>query len=152
LTSPWWSCTLADVSNHADHDDEAVAAASVRGARLRIWTGAIVTLVVVGAACFTFWYRTVYNVMPGQGASDRVHWCGRDYEYEGAPLTRQQAWSQAGRPPQAEGSYPPLGLSRDELLAATYPDRQRLSTSCATLVFLRTGPDSYKPYSLEGGP
>jgi len=140
------------VSHHADHDDEAATAKTVRGARLRTWTGAVVTLVVVGAGCFTFWYRAVYNVMPGQGASDRVHWCGRDYEYEGSPLTRRQAWSQARWPLQAEGSYPPLGLSRGELLAATYPAGQKLSTSCATVVFLRTGPDSYKLYSLEGGP
>jgi hypothetical protein len=140
------------VTRRADRADEPAAAATVRGARLRTWTGAVVTLVVVGAGGFTFWYRTVYNVMPGQGASDRVHWCGRDYEYEGPPLTLRQARSQAGRPLQTEGPYPPLDLSRDELFAAAYPAGQKLSTSCATLVFLRTGPDSYKPYSLEGGP
>jgi hypothetical protein len=146
------SCTLAGVSRQADRADEAAAAAAVRGARLRTWAGAVVTLVVFGAGCFTFWYRAVYNVIPGQGASDQVHWCGRDYQYQGPPLTLRQARSQAGRPLQAEGSYPPLGLSRDELFAAAYPAGQKLPTSCAVVVFLRTGPDSYKPYSLEGGP
>lgn len=109
-------------------------------------------LVVVAAGCFTFWYRAVYNVLPGQGASDRVHWCDRDYQDQGAPLTRREASSEAGLPLHLEGTYPPLGFSRHQLLAATYPARQKLSTSCATLVLLRTGPDSYKPYSLEGGP
>ena len=123
-----------------------------RGSRLRAWIPAIVVLAVLGTAFFTVGYRTVYNVLPGQGASGRVHWCGRDYEYYGPPMTRQQASSQAGVPLRAEGSYPPLAWTRDELFAATDPAGQQVSTSCATLVFLRTGPDTYAPYSLEGGP
>jgi hypothetical protein len=119
---------------------------------MRRWIGAVVLLVVAGAAVFALWYHATYDALPGQSATGRVHWCGRDYEYEGPPLTRQQAVAQAQWPLHAEGSYPPLALSRDELLAATYPARLKVSTSCATSVFLRTGPDSYKPYVLEGGP
>jgi hypothetical protein len=111
-----------------------------------------VVLVVVAAGVGIVWYRAVYNVLPGQSASGRVHWCGRDYEYEGPAVTRQQASSQAGVTLRAEGSYPPLAWSRDELLAASYPAGQAVPTSCASLVFLRTGPDTYAPYSLEGGP
>jgi hypothetical protein len=111
-----------------------------------------VLLLLAATACFALWYHSVFNVMPGQGASDRVHWCGRDYEYDGPPVTRQQARAQAGFPLRAEGSYPPLALSRDALLAATYPAGLKSSASCATLVFLRTGPNAYKPYGLEGGP
>jgi hypothetical protein len=140
------------MSRDAGHDDGEAAAIAVRGSSLRTWIGAVVLVVLVGAAGFTLWYRTVYNVMPGQGASGRVHWCGRDYEHEGPPLTHQQAVAQAQLPLRAEGYYPPLALSRDALLAATYPAGQKLPTSCATLVFLRTGPDVYKQYSLEGGP
>lgn len=109
-------------------------------------------LTVVAAVGFTLWYRTTYNVWPGEGASGRVHWCGRNYQKAGAPLTRQQAEAQTQfRPLRAEGSYPPLALSPDALLAATYPADQKPVAICAPLVFLRTGPDSYKPYSLEGG-
>jgi hypothetical protein len=108
-----------------------------------------VVLVVVGAALFTVWYRTAYNVWPGRSASGRVHWCGRDHEYQGPPVSRQRASSQAGVPLRAEGSYPPLAWTRDELFAATYPANQQ---ACALLVFLSTGPDTYAPYSLEGGP
>jgi hypothetical protein len=119
---------------------------------LRTWIRAVVVLMVVGAALFTVWYRHVYNVLPGQSASGRVHWCGRDYQVEGPPVTRQQALADAGWPLHAEGTYPPLSLSREVLLAATYPAGLKTSTSCATLLFLRTGPDVYKPYDLEGGP
>jgi hypothetical protein len=112
----------------------------------------VVLVALVGAAGFTFWYRSVYNVLPGQDASGRVHWCGRDYQDEGPSVTRQQASTDAGWPLHAEGTYPPLAMSREVLFAASYPPRLKTPTSCATLVFLRTGPDVYKPYGLEGGP
>jgi hypothetical protein len=131
--------------------DKATAGVA-RGPSRRTWTEATVLLTVVVAVGFTLWYRTTYNVWPVQGASGRVHWCGRNYQDAGPPLTRQQAEAQAQFPPlRAEGSYPPLALSPDALLAATYPADQKPVAVCATLVFLRTGPDSYKPYSLEGG-
>lgn len=46
----------------------------------RVWAGlahGVVTAVLVGGGGFTAWYRATYNVMPGQGAVTRVHWCGR---------------------------------------------------------------------------
>lgn len=39
--------------------------------------------------------------------------------------------------------------SASELYAAIYPDAQ--PGSCATQVYVRTGPDSYEPYVLQGG-
>jgi hypothetical protein len=138
------------MSPDADPRQDAARPIGVGRSSLRTWTSAAVLLVLAAAVCFTVWYRDVYNVMPGQGASGRVHWCGRDYEYDGPTVTRQQA--QAVFPLRVEGSYPPLALSRDALLAATYPAGLKSSASCATLVFLRTGPDAYMPYGLEGGP
>ena len=109
-------------------------------------------LVLAAVAVFLFWYRVTYNVLPGQSAGERVHWCGRDYEYQGPPLTRQQVTALVKAPLQAEGSYPPLAVSRGTLFLPVYPVDQRPSTTCGTVVFLRTGPDAYKPYALEGGP
>ncbi len=134
-----------------DHHAGATEVGTVRGARLRTFAGAAAVLAVIGLGCFSAWYRAVYYAWPGENAGDRVHWCGRDYEYQGPPLTTRQA-KNTSWPLHAEGAYPPLALSGDELFAATYPARLRTSTSCATLVFLRTGPDAYKLYSLEGGP
>ena len=95
--------------------------------------------------------------MAGPGASARVHWCGRDYEsFGGPPQTWRQISSQQKLPIHAVGQYPPLGLPNQELFAAAIPTAQRLSVpppmACTVVVYLRTGPDEYQAYSLEGGP
>jgi hypothetical protein len=46
---------------------------------------ALLALIVLAAGGIAIWYRQTYNVWPGQGASGRVHWCGRDYENFGGP-------------------------------------------------------------------
>ena len=59
-------------------------------------------------------------------------------------------------PVRAVGQYPPLGWSRRALFGAAIPEPRRLPVSpptpCAMVVYLRTGPDEYQAYSLEGGP
>jgi hypothetical protein len=113
----------------------------------------LLALVLVAA----IWYRQTYNVWPGQGASDRVHWCGRDYESSGGPpKTWQQITSHERLPIRLVGLYPPLGWSRQELFAAATSRAQRTSVSptpsCATIVYLRAGSDDYRAYSLQNGP
>jgi hypothetical protein len=108
-------------------------------------------LAIVAAGGFTVWYRSAYHVWPGQGPTARVHWCGRDYETgRPSPQTWQQIKSQQPLPIRPVGEYPPLGLSRQELLAPTLPARQ--SQVCAVVIYLRIGPDQYQPYGLLGGP
>ncbi len=133
------------------------ATMAMRGARLgtRVASG-VLALMVLAAGGAAVWYRQVYNVWPGQGASGRVHWCGRNYESFGGPLrTWPQITSQEHFPIRPVGQYPPLG-PRQELFAASKPHAQRLSVNppppCALVVYLRTGPDEYRAYSLEGGP
>ena len=91
----------------------------------RSWGGLIygvVTAVIVAALGFTFWYRLIYNVMPGRGASTRVHWCGRDYQwFGGSPQTWRQISAHQRPPLRAVGHYPPLGLPDQELFAGTTP-------------------------------
>jgi hypothetical protein len=128
--------------------------------RERFWTRAAqlaVALVIVAAGVFVVWYRGTYNVWPGQGASTRVHWCGRDYEsFGGPPQTRQQISSGKHFLIRPVGQYPPLGLSSRELFAAVVIGARRTSVSppplCAMVVYLRTGPDQYQAFTLEGGP
>src|SRR5215469_4253950 len=135
-------------------DVSAVLAA--RGMRLAIRLGlAFLVMIVVAAGFFLVVYRSTYNVWPGQGASTRVHWCGRDYENSsGATLS----WSDVNQPFPVRfvGQYPPLALSRQPLFAAVTPNAQRYSVSpplpCTMVVYLRTGPTAYKAYSLLGGP
>jgi hypothetical protein len=114
-------------------------------------------LVLVAAGIVALWYRQTYNVWPGQGASARVHWCGRDYESFGRPpQTRRQISSREHFLIRPVGQYPPLAMSRQDLFAAVVIGAQRASVSppplCAMVVYLRTGPDQYRAYTLEGGP
>lgn len=131
---------------------------AMRGGRAWVRAaGAVLALAVVAAGGFSVWYRQAYNVWPGQGASARVHWCGRDYEsFGGPPRSWRQITAQEPIPIHAVGRYPPLGWSRRELFAAATPGSLRLAVSrsltCTTVVYLRTGPDEYQAYSLEGGP
>jgi len=116
-----------------------------------------VALVVVVVVILTLWYRQTYNVWPGQQASTRIHWCGRDYEsFGGPPQTQRQISSGEHLLIRPVGQYPPLAWSPRELYAAAVVGAQRTSASpppvCATVVYLRTGPDQYQAYSLEGGP
>jgi len=67
----------------------------------------IILLVLAAVAVFTLWYRGTYNVMPGQSAGERVRWCGRDYQYSGPALTRQQVAALVKAPLRAEGAAAP---------------------------------------------
>jgi hypothetical protein len=113
----------------------------------------VLVVAVLAAGGFVCWYRVTYNVLPGQGASTRVHWCGRDYERLGGTSTWAQLTAQEPGPVRLAGRYPPLG-SRTALYAAVVPASQRTPDggACATGVYLRTGPDRYRGYTLEGGP
>ena len=117
----------------------------------------ILILTVIAAGGTAIWYRHTYHVWPGQRASARVHWCGRDYEsFGGPPQTRQQISSRQHFLIHPVGEYPPLALSRQQLFAAVVIGAPRTSVSppplCAMVVYLRTGTDQYRAYSLEGGP
>jgi hypothetical protein len=111
--------------------------------------------VVVMAGGFTVWYRATYHAWPGQELPS-VHWCGRNYQADlGQSETWQQVTSQERRPVRLVGWYPPV-WPHQELFAAPMPDRQRFSVHpplvCAVVIYLRTGPDRYEVYALEGGP
>jgi hypothetical protein len=109
------------------------------------------TLIIVAAGCLAVWYRAYYNIWPGQDATARVHWCERDYQNDGPPTeTWRQVAAENRGPVRAVGRYPPLGWPGQELFAALFAGAQ--PSSCATVVYVRSGPDKYQAYSLLGGP
>ena len=113
-------------------------------------TGAVCLLVIVAGAAI--WYRATYHDLPGMMPSV-VHWCGRDYQTGGEP----ENWAQvtaAEKPRQvrAVGSYPPFFGFSWPLLAAPGDLPVGPGGACAVIVYLRTGPGRYQPYTLEGGP
>lgn len=121
-----------------------------------IWRQAVargVILLVAAASVATLWYRATYHMWPGQGVPPVVRWCGRDYQ---AGASGPQTWAQiTARAPvaiRAVGHYPPVGPGHP-LLADTGPaSRRSPGEVCAMAVYLRTGPDRYQAYALEGGP
>jgi hypothetical protein len=62
--------------------------------------------------------------------------------------TLRQAGAGSPLPLRVADSYPPLG-PRQQLLAVSMAGQP---AACPTVVFLKTGPDSYLPYGLLGGP
>ncbi len=131
--------------------------ASVTGRR-RIRQVAAIALVVVCIAVLVFsvWYRETYWVFPGQSASQRLHWCGRDYEAAPGPATTwREVSTQEPWPVHAVGLFPPLGFSKETLFASINPAIARTPgsvTSCTTVIYVRLGPNRYQPYTLLGGP
>lgn len=117
-------------------------------------TGGVLIVAVLAAGAFVFWYRATYNVLPGQGASTRVHWCGRDYEWTGSTVTWGQASAQehidVEGPIVLVGHYPPLG--RQAALYAVPVRPLDDGAPCAMDIYLKAGPDRYRSYDLEGGP
>jgi hypothetical protein len=111
---------------------------------------------VLATAGLALWYQQTYYAWPGQAASGRVHWCGRDYENSvPAVFTWQQIAARTSVPVRPVGGYPPLG-PQGQLYAALTPSSQRNSVSpplpCSMVVYLRTGQNQYRSYSLLGGP
>jgi len=127
-----------------------VAAASRPSRRAEV-IYVLIVLIVFAVGGYVLWYRANYNIFPGQDATLRVHWCERDYENDGYPL---QTWAQVTvmnrYPVRAVGRYPPLSWPGQELFAPIYPGAQ--PGSCSEVVYVRTGPDRYRPYGLLGGP
>ena len=104
--------------------------------RMAIYYGILATLVVVVGGAV--WYRSYYNIWPGQDATQRVHWCERNYQDLGAPAqTWKQVTASSGGKVRAFGRYPPLGVPGQELYAATFSDAA--PSSCSVAVYLRRG-------------
>jgi hypothetical protein len=123
------------------------------GRHRRDLAGSAVVVVLLAVAASVFWYRATYNVLPGQGASGRVHWCGRDYEWAGGTSSWTHLTGQESGPVRLVGRYPPLG-TRAALYAVVVPASRRTPAggACAMAVYLQAGPGRYRPYVLEGGP
>jgi hypothetical protein len=119
--------------------------------RVRSIVASLLMLIIIAAFGFVFFYRAYYNILPGQEATARVHWCERDYQNDGPPTeTWHQVTAENRVPVRAFGTYPPLGFSPQELFAAILFGAQ--PGSCTTVIYLRIGPDKYQSYSLLGGP
>jgi hypothetical protein len=134
----------------SSHEPSMSSLVATHPTALRTGLAYLLALIIIAAGIFAAWYRTSYNVWPGQRADTRVHWCGRDYQQDGSPQTWRQVTAGTSYPVRAVGEYPPLGLTRQQLFAPIVPHAHL--SSCATVVYLHASPAEYQPYSLLGGP
>lgn len=105
------------------------------------WATAGLALVAlsVGAVLMASWHQA-----PWQPAPDRISICGRDFSGPGDHYARQDliAARRLGAVWTWQGKREVWG-QRVRLLGAE---------GCGTGVYLRTGNDSFRGYSLQGGP
>ena len=92
----------------------------------------------------------------GPGAPARVTWCGRTYLPANETFTLDQVTINVDRSAH-DGN--PREIARtpwgDAVLAAPMSPAQQASLHtqvCAMAVYVSTGPDTYRPYELSGGP
>jgi hypothetical protein len=131
-------------------------------ARLVARRGVVGLAALATAACLVGMvaYRVTYGTFAFWADPTRISWCGRDYlpgqhgllsyaevEQRRAALSGDQPYPLA----QVATVPPVVG---DPVLASVTPQetRDRLRVPCAMVLYLQTGPDSYRPYELSGGP
>ena len=74
----------------SSHEPSMSSLVATHPTALRTGLAYLLALIIIAAGIFAAWYRTSYNVWPGQRADTRVHWCGRDYQQDGSPQTWRQ--------------------------------------------------------------
>jgi hypothetical protein len=120
----------------------------------------LVVAVVAAGVIGLLAYRVTYGTFAFWGEPPRISWCGRDYlPGSGNVLTRAAVEQQRAALP-GDQPYPVVQVAivppiiGHPVLASVTPQatRDRLGVPCAMVLYLQTGPDSYRPYVLSGGP
>jgi hypothetical protein len=116
----------------------------------------LVSALVVGEIA----YGVAYGTLAWWQEPARISWCGRTYLPSTGPLlTRADVEQQRASLPGAQ-PYPVVQVTKVPLLvggpvlASVTPaaTRERLRVPCAMVVYLETGPDTFRAYALSGGP
>ena len=105
-------------------------------------------------------YRLAYGTFAFWAEPARISWCGRDYLPGGDTLLARAEVEQQRGTLGGDQPYPLVQVARvppvvgDPVLASVTPPERRdpLHLPCAMVLYLQTGPDSYRPYALSGGP
>src|SRR5262249_10108961 len=117
---------------------------------------ALVLACFVGAVA----YGAAYGTLAFWSEPARISWCGRTYLPSTGSVLSLAAVEQQRAALPGDQPYPVVQVARIPPLVgarvrATVPPqaaRARLHLPCAMVVYLETGPDSYRPYGLSGGP
>lgn len=126
------------------------------------WQTALVVVVLLLAMSVggTFLvYHTIYHSFAFWSAPHRITYCDREYQDDATSLTRVQIDSQpvslpGDSPYQLTSIGDRVPLIGWHLWAKITPKdrRSELGLPCTMELYLQQGPDSYRSYSLIGGP
>jgi hypothetical protein len=125
--------------------------------------GVVVLAAVVVAACLIglMAYRASYGTIAFWTEPPRISWCDRDYLQSPRLLLARAEVEELSDAVGGDRPIPPLvqvatvpPIVGDPVFAAVIPQatRDELGLPCAFAIYLRVGPDSYRPYLLSGGP
>jgi hypothetical protein len=134
---------------------------------VQTWRGfAIACLVVlipvalVGAAG---WYYESFALWPGQALPSHIHWCGRDFAKDPGPsvpltkarptIPRSRANEPVTEPWQRVGTLDFVLFSSPAVFATPWSaETQRKFDlfACTAELYVKTGPNSFVGYGLEG--
>jgi hypothetical protein len=116
-----------------------------------------IAAVLVAAGATAVHNLVVFGTISTSGAPPRVDYCGRRYYPSDTPVAMSRAQVDAFLAENGE-----QGLSRIDtapsglpVLANVMTPEERIAhhtTVCTMGVWVQTGPDSYVPYGLSGGP
>ncbi len=116
----------------------------------------LIAACVVGAMA----YRVAYGTFVFWADPPRISWCDRDYLLSPNTVLTQSAVEQqrvalGGDEPYSlvqVATVPPVVGQPAFAFVTPEATRDRLNVPCAMVLYLQTGPDSYRPYELSGGP
>jgi hypothetical protein len=120
---------------------------------------AVVAALVLTFAATSVASRVAYGTLAWWSDPHRISWCGRQYLPAAGPALTRTAVEQRGSLAGA-ATYSLVTVTKvppvvgRPLVAPVTPTAilDRTQSPCATVVYLQTGDDAYRPYVLSGGP
>jgi hypothetical protein len=120
----------------------------------RRWAPLAISLVLTVAwGIALLGYRVAYDAWPWSAYPSTLHACGRDFQPAGHPLGRAGIADQ--RYHLVRHGRVPGWFNRPEVWTfdtVAGEQTHALPGGCHVVMWVREGADSYRPYSLEGGP
>jgi hypothetical protein len=103
-------------------------------------------MLVLGALGWSIWFHAAYGSYPGIDVGDRITWCGHDFHASVTDLTREEAQDPPTHLPKFR--YPPVWHQATvyAVMRTTADLAAQPGASCASELYLRTGPDRYTRY------
>ncbi len=116
---------------------------------------AIVTVAVFAVAPIAVYDRVTFGTFNVAGPPARIDYCGRRYYPGTGTLTMPQVQTELAR--IGEDGLTEVGrtVTGQPIVTHVMPESERArdhTNICTMVLYVRTGPDSYVPYGLSGGP